>query len=165
MRTANKQHIWLWGKKHLYAAKQVAAKAAFVWCKVWCDYQDSTFYWCVHVQLGTEIGYWRCVIKHICVHSTCIQVPQLGFPGLPGYGLSGAQVKKLQRFGPVEFCKQLSSIMYLPDSALTQHENSHLHHTPSGKRDYPSFNNAVMLDTIGFFIAKFVNLSSCSWIT
>jgi len=62
-----------------------------------------------------------------------IKSPHIGYGGLPGFGLSEEESAKLQRFWPLKFADTLET-----------HVNSL---TPKHRTQ--------LLDTIGFFIAKF----------
>ncbi|KAL5496948.1 hypothetical protein EMCRGX_G013328 [Ephydatia muelleri] len=66
------------------------------------------------------------------------QVPFVGFPGLPGYGIDAEQLRMVQRFGPIQFFELL-------DLQQTAHCSA-------------NDNNALAKDTIAFFVAKFVKV-------
>lgn len=63
----------------------------------------------------------------------------MGFSGLPGFGLEEKDLKKLQRFWPYEFTALLDK--YVSDTVIV------------------SDHKIPLLDTIAFFIAKFIKVS------
>ena len=76
--------------------------------------------------------------RHSSICTLIPQVPFVGFPGLPGYGIDAEQLRMVQRFGPIQFFELL-------DLQLTAHCSA-------------NDNNALAKDTIAFFVAKFVKV-------
>ena len=90
---------------------------------------------------ASRTGQLTARVNDVCTTIDLFKEFLLGYPGLPGYGLTAAECKMVQRFGPPQFFKELG-LLPLRD---------HL----EGK-EYETENLA--LDTVCFFIAKFIKI-------